>query len=111
MHHYLKMKKISIILFLLLFISCQITETLTINADGSGTIEIEQIRDENSYMQMAGEEYSKENIFRDTTYIFQDYINKYKENFVKYKAEEQQLFQKYAKVKVHLKKSSFEKEF
>lgn len=106
-----KMKYLLSLLILFFFASCQITETITINSDGSGTIEIEQIRDENSYMQIAGEEYSKENVFQDTTYIFQDYINKYRENFVKYKAEEQELFQKYAKVKVHLKKSSFEKEY
>ncbi|WDF64408.1 hypothetical protein [Flavobacterium sp. KACC 22763] len=105
------MKYLSVFLVLISFASCQITETITIKSDGSGTVEIEQIREENSYMQIAGEEYSKENVFQDTTYIFQDYINKYNENFVKYKAEEQQLFQKYAKVKVHLKRSSFEKEY
>lgn len=105
------MKKILVILSLLLFISCQITETLTINPDGSGTIEIEQLRDENSYMQLAGEEYSRENVFQDTTYVFKEYIEKYKENFLKYKPEEQQLFQKYAIVKTQIKRSSYEKEF
>ncbi|PBJ06790.1 hypothetical protein [Flavobacterium sp. ACN6] len=105
----MKYKLIS--LLLVLFTSCQITETITINPDGSGDIELVQLRDENSYMQVAGESYSRENIFQDTTFIFKEYINKYNENFVKYKTDEQQLFQKYANVKVHLKKSSFEKEF
>ncbi|MDQ6527604.1 hypothetical protein [Flavobacterium sp. LHD-85] len=105
------MKYLSSLLILFLFASCQITETITINPDGSGDVIVEQLREENSYMQLAGEEYSKENIFQDTTYIFQDYITKYKANFVKYKPEEQQLFQKYANVKAHIKRSSYEKEF
>lgn len=105
------MKYLSSLLFLILFASCQITETITINSDGSGDIKVEQLRDENSYMQLAGEEYSKENIFEDTTYVFKEYINKYKENFSRYTLQEQQLFRKYENVKVHLKKSSFEKEY
>ncbi|AWK04612.1 hypothetical protein HYN56_10375 [Flavobacterium crocinum] len=105
------MKHISILLLIILCTGCQITETLTIHSDGSGTIEIEQLREENSYMQLAGEEYSKENVFQDTTYVFKEYIEKYKENFVKYKPEEQQLFQKYANVKTQIKRSSYEKEF
>jgi len=105
------MKYTLVFLSLILLASCQITETITINPDGSGDIEVVQLRDENSYMQIAGQDYSRENIFQDTTYIFKEYIQKYNETFLKYKPEEQQLFQKYANVKVHLKKSSFEKEF
>jgi hypothetical protein len=105
------MKYLSAFLFLISFASCQITETIIINPDGSGDIEVVQLRDENSYMQIAGEEYSKENVFQDTTYVFKEYINKYNETFLKYTPEEQKIFQKYANVKVHLKKSSFEKEY
>ncbi|MFC0778921.1 hypothetical protein [Flavobacterium sp. HJSW_4] len=105
------MKYLAVFLMLLSFASCQITETLTINPDGSGTIEMEQLREENSYMQLAGEEYSKENVFKDTTYVFKEYIKNYSENFEKYKLEEQQLFKKYANVEVKIKRSSFEKEF
>lgn len=105
------MKHILIFLLLLSFSSCQITETININPDGSGDVELVQLREENSYMQLAGEEYAKENVFQDTTYVFKEYIDKYKENFLKYTAQEQQLFQKYSNVKVHVKKSSFEKEF
>ncbi|WP_433765632.1 hypothetical protein [Flavobacterium ginsenosidimutans] len=105
------MKYLSSLLILILFASCQITETITINPDGSGNIEVVQLREENNYMQLAGEEYGKENIFQDTTYVFKDYIDKYNENFIRYQPEEQQLFQKYANVKAHLKKSSFEKEY
>jgi hypothetical protein len=36
------------------------TETLRINPDNSGTIEYDSHRNENSYMQIAKEEYSKE---------------------------------------------------
>jgi hypothetical protein len=106
------MKYIVALLFLIfLTASCQVTETITINPDGSGSIEVMQLREENSYMQMAGEAYSRENVFEDTTYVFKEYIQKYNETFLKYTTQEQQLFEKYANIKVHLKKSSFEKEF
>jgi hypothetical protein len=62
-------------------------------------------------MQLAGENYSRENVFRDTAYVFKEYIKNYNENFVKYTKEEQKLFEKYTNVKVHIKESSFEKEF
>lgn len=105
------MKFIKAFLFLIIFSACQVTETITINPDGSGNIEVIQLRDENSYMQLAGESYSREEVFKDTTYIFKGYIENYKENFLKYTTEEQKLFQTYSNVKVHKKESSFEKEF
>lgn len=105
------MNFIKVFLLLILVSSCQITETINISQDGSGTIEVVELRDENSYMQLAGDQYSKEEVFKDTTYVFKEYIDKYKETFLKYTLAEQQLFQKYANVKVHIKKSSFEKEF
>lgn len=105
------MKYLSVFILLILLASCQITETLTINPDGSGDIIVEQLREENSYMQLAGEMYGRENVFEDTTYVFKEYIKKYNETFLKYTPEEQKLFQKYTNVKVHLKKSSFDKEF
>jgi hypothetical protein len=97
--------------FAILFTGCQITETITINTDGSGTIEIVQLRDEHSYMRLLGEKYSREERFQDTVYVFQDYITKYNETFLKYTQPEQQLFRKCANAKVHIKKSSFDKEF
>lgn len=98
-------------LLTIFFTSCQVTETINLNEDGSGTIEAIQLRDEHSYMLLMGEKYSKEDKFQDTTYIFRDYITKYNETFLKYTQREQQLFQKYANAKVHAKKSSFDKEF
>lgn len=105
------MKYLSAFLFLILLTSCQVTETININPDGSGSIEVVELRDENSYMQLAEESYSREEAFQDTTYVFKEYITKYNETFLKYTPAEQQVFQKYANVKAHLKKSSFEKEF
>lgn len=105
------MKSIYIYIVFLFFTSCQVTETIHLNVDGSGTIETEELRHENSYMQLAGEHYSKEEIFRDTTYIFKDFISKHSQNFSKYTVPEQTLFRQYANVKVHIKKSSYEKEF
>ncbi len=100
--------------FILLVIgttSCQITETIHLNQDGTGKIETESLRDEHSYMQLAGENYTKEEKFEDTTYVFKDFIAKYSETFLKLPAFEKAIFQKYATVNVHIKKSSYEKEF
>lgn len=102
--------------FLYLFLitiatSCEVTETLTINPDNSGTIAYDSHRNENSYMQIAGEEYSKETVFKDTSYVFNEYITRYKSNFIKYTPTEQALFNRFKNVKVHIKKSAFDKEF
>ena len=104
--------KISLLLFILFFLtSCQTTETIYLNTDGSGNIETELLRDEQSYMQLVGENYSKEEKFEDTTYVFKGFIDKYSETFLKLPAFEKDIFQKYASVNVHIKKSSYEKEF
>lgn len=105
------MKKYTLLLLVLFLTSCQITETIYLNQDGTGKIETESLRDEHSYMQLAGENYSKEEKFEDTTYVFKDFITKYSETFSKLPISEKAVFQKYATVNVHIKKSSFEKEF
>ena len=99
------------VLLPLLMISCQVTETLHLNTDGSGTIEVMNLRDENSYMQLAKENYSKENVYRDTTYVFGDYIKKHQETFSRTPLADQNVFLKYSEVKVHRKESSYDKEF
>jgi hypothetical protein len=91
--------------------SCQVTETIHFNADGSGTIEVLNLRNENSYMQLVNEEYSKEDFFKDTTYVFSDYFKKYEETFSRTPKDDQNVYLKYSEVKVHIKKSSYEKEF
>ena len=98
-------------LLILLMVSCQVTETLHLNPDGSGSIEVTDLRDEHSYMQLAKEEYSKEDIYRDTTYVFADYFKKYAETFARTPKEDQNVYLRYADVKAHIKKSSYEKEF
>lgn len=95
----------------LLFSSCQITEDMTIKEDGSGTIQITEFRHEPSYMKLVGENYGKENIFKDSSYVFKEYIDKYNYNFIKYTPTEQMLFSKYTDVLVSIKKSSFDKEY
>jgi hypothetical protein len=107
----LKNKIYVFILLVILTTSCQITETIHLNQDGSGKIESESLRDEHSYMQLAGENYSKEEKFEDTSYVFKDFITKYAETFSKLPVSEKAIFQKYATVNVHIKKSSFEKEY
>jgi len=96
------MNFIKAFLLLILLSSCQITETININPDGSGTIEVFQLRDENSYMKL-GRTHSSSEKFRDTIFVFEDYITKYKETFVKFNKSDQALFQENANVKMHIK--------
>ncbi|PZX92191.1 hypothetical protein DOS84_16780 [Flavobacterium aquariorum] len=105
------MKKYFFLLLILLTANCQVTETLHLNADGTGKIEVVDLRDEHSYMQLAKEEYSKEDIYRDTIYVFADYFKKYAETFTRTPREDQNVYFRYSDVKVHIKKSSYEKEF
>lgn len=105
------MKRILLLLVILLTSSCQVAETLRINPDGTGTIEVSELRDENSYMQLAKEEYAKEDFYRDTTYVFKDYFTKYGETFARTSKEDQNVYLRYSDVNVHIKKSSSEKEF
>lgn len=105
------MKSCFFLLLLVLSASCQISETIHLKEDGSGRIELMRLRDEGSYMQIAGENYLKEEKFVDTTYVFKDFIAKHKETFSRLPPFEQAIFQKFANVKVHSKKSSFDKEF
>jgi hypothetical protein len=100
-------------LFLLIFltVSCQIVETLHLNSDGSGTIEVVSLRDENSYLQIAGENYYKEEVYKDTVSVFLDYIKKNHETFSRIAVADQNLFLRYSDVKLHKKQNSFEKEF
>lgn len=96
------MKYLSAFLFLFFFASCQITETITIKPDGSGNIEVYSLRDENSIMQLGGNRVTSEK-FIDTTFVFQDYITKYQETFVKFSKSDQALFQEQSNVKIHIK--------
>lgn len=100
-----------LLLILLLTVSCQVTETLHINADGSGKIEMVSLRDEQSYMQLVGDNYAIEEKFVDSTYNFNDYITNYMENFSRLPIAEKEIYNKFKDVNVHIKKSSYDKEF
>ena len=105
------MKKYVGLTSLILLTSCQITETLTINTDGSGKITQEVVRDEQSYQLLMGEDYSKEEEYQDTTYVFKDVIAKNQETFSRLTKFEKEVFEKFNPVTVHIKKSSIEKHF
>jgi hypothetical protein len=105
------MKKYICCFIMLSLVSCQVTETIQLNENGSGKIQVEYRRNENSYMQVAKENYAKEDQFVDTTYVFKDYISKYSETFLKFTRDEQKLFKKYENVTTHIKQSSYEKEY
>lgn len=106
------MKKYFYFLILAVFASsCQVSETIYLNEDGSGKIEVVELRDEHSYMQIAGANYSKEEKYVDTSYTFSDVVLKYNDTFLKFTKSEQELFSTYKEVNVHVKKSSYDKEF
>ncbi|OXB00352.1 hypothetical protein B0A75_08530 [Flavobacterium oncorhynchi] len=96
------MKFISAFLLLILLTSCTITETIIINPDGTGNIEVYSLRDENSVMQLRKNSPSSEK-FIDTIFVFQDYITKYQETFVRFSKSDQALFQEHSNVKMHVK--------
>ena len=103
------MKKYSLYFVAALLTSCQVTETIHLNENGSGTIAISKLREEQSYMQVLGEEYSKEDFYSDTTYLFKDVITKHPETFARLPLSEKAIFEKFNTVIVHNKKSSVEK--
>ena len=105
------MKRIFCAFFIITLHSCQVTETIHLNSDGSGSILVEELRDEQSYQLIAGENYSKEEKFEDTTYVFQNYVQKYAETFEKLTPFEKSVYEKHFPVEVKIKKSSYEKEF
>ncbi|MRX67097.1 hypothetical protein SAMN06265349_1021032 [Flavobacterium resistens] len=96
------MKYICVFLILISFASCQITETINLNSDGSGNIDIYTLRDENSVNQLGRQNFGSEK-FRDTIFTFQDYITKYQETFVRFTKADQALFTEHTNVKMHIK--------
>lgn len=96
------MKFISAFLLLILLTSCTITETIIINPDGTGNIEVYSLRDENSVMQLRKNSPASEK-FIDTIFVFQDYITKYHETFMRFSKSDQALFQEHSNVKMHVK--------
>lgn len=62
-------------------------------------------------MQLMGENYSKEDVFKNSSNIFKDLITKHCETFSRLPAFEKAIFEKFNTVKTHVKNSSLEKEF
>ena len=81
----------------MLLVSCNLTETINLNSDGSGNIEIYSRRDENSIDKL-GRPTNKKEKFKDTTSVFRDYIKKYQDNFVQYNESDQESLLKHADV-------------
>lgn len=104
------MNKIKALLFLILLTSCQVTETITMNPDGSGNIELYHIRDENSIDQLGRPANAKQEKFRDTMFVFQDYIKMYHETFVKLSKSDQDILLKHANVKMRIKVDPIQRE-
>jgi hypothetical protein len=108
------MKKIYLFLLVIFATSCQVTETLHINKDGSGTIAIDQLRDVH-FMEkttaMQHETLPRNEVFVDSTYVFEDYFKKYDYNFNKFSTTDKKIFQKFANATVRVVKNSYNKEY
>lgn len=100
------------ILFLFLLAGCQVSETITINNDGSGNIEIIELRDENFFQKINSlNNIIEEEKFVDSTYIFGDFIKKHSKTFSITPVEHQKIFERYGAVKVLVQKNSYDKVF
>ncbi len=66
---------------MLFLTSCQVPETLHLNKYRTVKIEIVKLRNEESYLRLSSRNYSKEEIFQDTTYAFKGFIAKYLRTF------------------------------
>jgi hypothetical protein len=108
------MNKIFLLLLLQFAISCQVTETLHFNKDGSGTIIIDQMRDIHFMEKMSAmknQASTNTETFIDSTYVFGDYIKKYESNFIKYSPADQKVFKKFANATVRKVENAYNKEY
>jgi hypothetical protein len=108
------MNKIFLLLLLQFAISCQVTETLHLNKDGSGTITIDQMRDIHFMEKMSAmknQASTNTETFIDSTYVFWDYIKKYESNFIKYSPADQKVFKKFANATVRKVENAYNKEY
>lgn len=105
------LKNIILICLISIFIGCEVTETIYLNNNGTGKIEVVQLRDEQSIVQFTGDKYSKKEVFVDTTYVFKDFISKYSETFSRLTPEDKAVFLKYEEVNAHIKMSSLENDY
>ncbi len=73
-------------------ISCKLSETIYIDAEGSGTIKTSSLRDEQSYLKLVLGNYNNEDIFKDTTYVVKDFISKHSETFNRISEDDNAVF-------------------
>jgi hypothetical protein len=97
------------LVFAILASSCQVSETIYFNEDGSGKVEVVELRDEYSYMQIAGLIIPKKKS-TSTHPTFSEVVLNTTTRFLKFTKPEQELFITYNDVNVHIK-SSYDKEF
>lgn len=105
------MKFLVLLLLILFTTSCQLSEMIYIEADGSGTIQTSSLLDEQSYLKLVLGAYNNEEVFQDTTFVVKDFIAKHSETFNRISETDKAVFRKYNEVQVHIKNSSYEKEF
>lgn len=105
------MKGCFLMLILLILNGCAVTETLVIQDDGSGTMTIEAVRDEKSFMALHPDNYQSEEVFQDTTFVFKDIIAQHSDIFDKLSAGERKVYERYKNATLREKRDSFAKDF
>lgn len=105
------MKGCFLLLILLILNGCAVTETLVIQHDGSGSMTIEAIRDEKSFMALHPDSYQSEEVFDDNIFVFKDIVAQYVDIFEKLSADERKVYGRYKNATLREKRDSFAKDF
>jgi hypothetical protein len=99
------MKYYFLLILVVIISSCNVTETIKIKDNGSGSIVTEENRDEELYKKFAGENYGKNEKSQDTIYFFKDFINKYNKTFFNFSAKDRTVLLTYKDVQVEINKN------
>ncbi len=107
-------KKIALLTLVLLFISCNFTENINVNPDGTGDFSIEV--DGSGLMAMAGDKIgeklsdSKDKKSIDSTFSFKELFEQKKDSIAKLSAKEQAYLKKMENFVMHMKMNAEKKE-
>ncbi|OIQ21065.1 MAG: hypothetical protein BM557_04730 [Flavobacterium sp. MedPE-SWcel] len=89
------------LLFMMFATSCNFTENITINEDGSGVMSVEM--DGSELMQMAGEELAKEKQEKiDSTIVFREIFKEYKDSIAALPEEQRDILRRFEKMEMNM---------
>ena len=108
-------KKAALLLVILITVSCNFTENLDVNPNGTGTFSLEM--DGSSFMAMAGDQVmgkmdeTKQVKNIDTTFAFKQLLEAQKDSIAKLSPEKQAELKKLENLVIHMKMNAEKKEF